>query len=73
MFNFFFFRRLGLGESLFERLSTEHSCVTLTENYRMNKTVTACANALTYKGKLTVGNKEVELLTLQLNNDCPVN
>lgn len=57
---------MGLGESLFERLCTPHSCVTLTDNYRMNKTLTACANALTYKGELAVAKEEIGLLTLQL-------
>ncbi|KAF2883992.1 hypothetical protein ILUMI_22190 [Ignelater luminosus] len=56
----------GLSESLFERLDNPKTTVTLCYNYRMNKPITAMANALTYNGQLLIANDEVGNATLTL-------
>lgn len=58
-----------MDESLFVRLSgvaSGVSVVSLHDQYRMCAPITALANALTYKGDLKCGNKQVEEAVLSL-------
>ncbi|XP_048516625.1 DNA replication ATP-dependent helicase/nuclease DNA2 [Dendroctonus ponderosae] len=50
---------LGMRESLFERLDSPESCISLNLNYRMNEPITALANALTYGGELMIGAERI--------------
>lgn len=62
------FRELGLSESLFVRLDSEVSTVSLTQNYRMNQAITDLANGLTYGGRLECGSENVATATLKLKS-----
>nr|XP_023014382.1 DNA replication ATP-dependent helicase/nuclease DNA2-like [Leptinotarsa decemlineata] len=62
-------RKLGMSESLFERLYKEEAMVALNLNYRMNSVITDLANKFTYEGNLLVGNEEVAKATLKLPNE----
>lgn len=57
---------MGADESLFKRLDSEEATVTLTLQYRMNKTITKLANDVTYKGSLKCGNDTVASATLNI-------
>lgn len=57
---------MGADESLFARLDSPNATVSLTLQYRMNKTITKLANGLTYRGQLKCANAEVENATLKL-------
>lgn len=57
---------MGADESLFQRLDSEVATVTLTLQYRMNKTITKLANDITYKGSLKCGNDAVAMATLRI-------
>lgn len=59
---------MGAEESLFRRLDSEAATVTLTLQYRMNKTITKLANDVTYKGSLKCGNEAVSSATLSVPN-----
>lgn len=56
----------GMSESLFARLNSSTSTITLTLQYRMNKTITALANAVTYNGQLLCADDTVGYATLRL-------
>ncbi|XP_076271815.1 DNA replication helicase/nuclease 2 isoform X1 [Rhynchophorus ferrugineus] len=58
--------KLGMDESLFERLDSEVSRISLNINYRMNEPITALANALTYKDELVIGSEEIAKATLHI-------
>ncbi|XP_049819386.1 DNA replication ATP-dependent helicase/nuclease DNA2 isoform X2 [Aethina tumida] len=58
--------KLGMTESIFDRLNCEAATIALNLNFRMNKTITALANDLTYNGELLIGSDEVADATLQL-------
>ncbi|VEN40836.1 unnamed protein product [Callosobruchus maculatus] len=62
-------RSLGMSESLFERLYSKDACSVLNINYRMNKTITDLANAITYDGELKIGSEIVANATLKLNKE----
>lgn len=64
----FFYRSLGMDESLFVRLSrvTPKASETLKLQYRMCGPVNALANKLTYGGELECGSEVIEQATLQL-------
>ncbi|XP_030756955.1 DNA replication ATP-dependent helicase/nuclease DNA2 [Sitophilus oryzae] len=64
----FSFRELGMDESLFERLDSEESRISLNLNYRMNEPITALANALTYNGELLIATEEIAKASLNLPN-----
>lgn len=57
---------MGAEESLFRRLDSEAATVTLTLQYRMNRTITKLANDVTYKGSLKCGNDAVSVATLKI-------
>ncbi|XP_037077017.1 DNA replication ATP-dependent helicase/nuclease DNA2-like [Pollicipes pollicipes] len=57
-------RRRGMDESLFSRLAAPGNTVELSVQYRMNSTLMAVANHLTYEGRLTCGAKHIEEATL---------
>lgn len=60
---------MGADESLFTRLDlNEQSTIVLTQQYRMNKTITKLANILTYNGKLNCANNVISNSTLNLPN-----
>lgn len=59
---------MGAEESLFRRLDSEAATVSLTLQYRMNRTITKLANDVTYKGSLKCGTEEVSLATLNIPN-----
>lgn len=59
---------MGAEESLFSRLDSDAATVTLTLQYRMNKTITKLANEVTYKGALKCGNETVSSATLNIPN-----
>lgn len=61
-------QKLGMSESLFARLDSEASTVSLTLNYRMNQVITDLANGLTYEGKLLCGNEMIANATLQVTS-----
>lgn len=66
-------RTLGGDESLFVRLGgCREATVTLTRQYRMNATITALANSLTYGGALKCGNERVAEARLRLAKMLPV-
>lgn len=52
-------RKLGADESLFARLDTPDATVSLTHQYRMNKTIMKLANDLTYHGALKCANDDI--------------
>ncbi|KAL1386056.1 hypothetical protein pipiens_012889 [Culex pipiens pipiens] len=56
---------LGADESLFFRLDAPESCCELPTQYRMNKTITALANDLSYRGKLTCATEAVASATIK--------
>lgn len=62
----FIFSELGMSESLFERLYSKEAVIALNLNYRMNTTITALANHVTYGGKLLIGSSSVAEATLKL-------
>lgn len=62
-YTFLFCRNLGAAESLFERLDSENNTVTLTVQYRMNKSIMDLINKLTYNGELKAGNESIENAT----------
>lgn len=55
-----------MNKSLFEHLDNPLSTITLTLQYRMNKTVTNLANALTYKGQLLCADDSIAYAVLRL-------
>ncbi|XP_066159011.1 DNA replication ATP-dependent helicase/nuclease DNA2 [Euwallacea fornicatus] len=57
---------LGMTESLFERLDSEECRVSLNLNYRMNESITALANALTYNGELEIGAERIAQATVNI-------
>lgn len=57
---------LGMGESLFERLDSDESRISLNLNYRMNEPITALANALTYNGELEIGAEKIAKSSLSI-------
>ncbi|KAL3284071.1 hypothetical protein HHI36_018239 [Cryptolaemus montrouzieri] len=57
---------MGMTETLFDRLQSLESTISLTLNYRMNKTITDLANSLTYNGELLVANESVGTSTLNI-------
>lgn len=61
-----FFRQLGADESLFARLDSTDGTVTLTHQYRMNRTIMKLANDLTYNGQLVCANDTVAAATFKL-------
>jgi len=62
-------RKLGLAESLFDRLDCPTATLDLNLQYRMNQTIADLANHLTYKGKLECATPEVAERRLNLNLD----
>lgn len=60
------FRKLGADESLFARLDTPDATISLTHQYRMNKTITKLANDLTYLGALKCANNDVANATFKI-------
>lgn len=60
------FRHLGADESLFARLDSPEATVTLTHQYRMNKTIMKLANDLTYHGALKCANDAIANATFKL-------
>ena len=58
-------RRRGMDQCLFSRLAGDVNTVQLTVQYRMNRTLTAAANHLTYEGRLSCGSEEVDAATMQ--------
>ncbi|XP_017768240.1 PREDICTED: DNA replication ATP-dependent helicase/nuclease DNA2 [Nicrophorus vespilloides] len=56
----------GLSESLFERLQSPESVVTLNQNYRMNRPIMKLANDFTYNGELLAANETVANATLRI-------
>lgn len=65
-----FYRKLGMEETLFERLSSScnDAVITLNLNYRMNKTITDLANILTYGGELQTASDIVANRCLHIPN-----
>lgn len=61
-------KKLGMSESLFERLYSEAASAALNINYRMNSRITYFANCLTYKDELKIGSKEVANSTIKFPN-----
>ena len=61
-------RRLGMGISLFKRLSDAHpaALTKLTRQYRMNADVMRLANKLFYRDQLTCGSEVVAAARLEL-------
>ncbi|XP_018569495.1 DNA replication ATP-dependent helicase/nuclease DNA2 [Anoplophora glabripennis] len=57
---------MGMSESLFERLYSKEAAIALNLNYRMNATITALANHVTYRGELKIGNDSVANASLKL-------
>eukprot|EP00095_Tigriopus_kingsejongensis_P009867 maker-scaffold757_size101632-snap-gene-0.17 protein:Tk09867 transcript:maker-scaffold757_size101632-snap-gene-0.17-mRNA-1 annotation:"dna replication atp-dependent helicase nuclease dna2-like" len=62
-------RELGMDASLFSCLEEPSNRVALNIQYRMNATIMACANHLTYVGQLQCGSPEISLKTLTLNDE----
>ncbi|KAI4471143.1 dna2/nam7 helicase family [Holotrichia oblita] len=60
--------KLGLSESLFDRLQNPDATATLNLNYRMNSCITQLANSLTYKGELQIANETIANATLKIPN-----
>ena len=59
-------RRRGMDQCLFSRLAAgDANTVQLTVQYRMNGTLTAAANHLTYEGRLSCGSEAVDAATMQ--------
>ncbi|CAH0547646.1 unnamed protein product [Brassicogethes aeneus] len=58
--------KLGMTESIFDRLNSTEATIALNLNFRMNTPITTLANALTYKGELQIGNDSVANATLNL-------
>lgn len=52
-------KKLGMTESLFERLQDSSCTEKLAFQYRMNNTINDLANKFTYKGGLLCGNTKV--------------
>ncbi|KAL6261113.1 hypothetical protein P5V15_008642 [Pogonomyrmex californicus] len=52
--------KLGADESLFIRLDSDENTINLSKQYRMNGRIMKLANDVTYRGKLMLGNKQVE-------------
>lgn len=59
--------KMGMSESLFERLETTETTISLNLSYRMNAPITALANALMYKGELKTANDKVANATLNIS------
>lgn len=57
---------MGADESLFSRLDCEAATIALTIQYRMNRTITKLANALTYGGALKCANDDVAKATMKV-------
>lgn len=55
-----------MSESLFERLYKEENSSVMNLNYRMNETITALANKVTYNGELLIGSEVVAKATINL-------
>ncbi|XP_046738978.1 DNA replication ATP-dependent helicase/nuclease DNA2 [Diprion similis] len=66
-------RKLGMDQSLFERLDNENNTVTLTSQYRMNQRIMFVANQVTYKGQLTIGADDVGSATLHIPDRSVLN
>ena len=61
-------RKLGMTKSLIEQLDChEDAVVTLTTQYRMNRSIMRIANDLTYDGKLKCANDEVSESTIEVD------
>ncbi|KAI4500290.1 hypothetical protein M0802_004707 [Mischocyttarus mexicanus] len=56
-------RNLGAEESLFEKLDSRNNAISLTLQYRMNKTIMNLINKLTYNDQLKAGNELIENAT----------
>ncbi|KAI4477910.1 hypothetical protein M0804_012390 [Polistes exclamans] len=56
-------KSLGAEESLFEKLDSENNTISLTLQYRMNKTIMNLINKLTYNDQLKAGNETIENAT----------
>ncbi|XP_023336216.1 DNA replication ATP-dependent helicase/nuclease DNA2 [Eurytemora carolleeae] len=65
-------RKLGLAQSLFERLDCPAATIDLNIQYRMNQTIADLANHLTYKGKLECADESVAQRNLKLNLESGV-
>lgn len=61
-------RTIGASESLFQCLDDPDATAVLSNQYRMNKTITKLANGLTYKGTLLCANEIVMNRTIDLPN-----
>lgn len=57
-----------MSESIFERLYKEENSSVMNINYRMNASLTALANVVTYNGELLIGSDEVAQATLKIPN-----
>lgn len=57
--------KLGSSESLFHRLDSD-STITLTSQYRMNKTISKLANEVTYNGIMECGTDFIKMGTLKI-------
>ncbi|XP_015518231.1 DNA replication ATP-dependent helicase/nuclease DNA2 isoform X1 [Neodiprion lecontei] len=66
-------RKLGMDQSLFERLDNENNTVTLTLQYRMNQRIMSVANQITYKGQLTIGADDIGMATLHIPDKSVLN
>ena len=66
----YFYRQLGMDESLFQRLALHRpeSTVQLSLQYRMNSAIMRISNALVYDGKLKCGNEAIANAILSLPN-----
>lgn len=57
--------KMGSSESLFHRLDSE-STISLTVQYRMNKTISKLANEVTYNGIMECGTDSIKMSTLKI-------
>lgn len=57
--------KMGSSESLFHRLDSE-ATITLTSQYRMNKTISKLANDVTYNGIMECGTDLIKMGTLKI-------
>lgn len=58
-----------MGISLFERLDSEMTNVTLRVQYRMNSRIMDVANKLTYENKLIAANETIANATMKFSNE----
>lgn len=64
----FGFRRLGMDDSLFNRLMREDATSTLQLQYRMNQPLADIANKVAYNDRLKCANEKVALATLNFDS-----